>query len=101
MKRLSLGNTNFVGEDFDNSILEDSKNKYCVVSLILFYNMNHVESDYTGKFFLHKCTVPEQAEREKVGNFKLADQEKPFGLSYFNKLAKELATFCGFTNSKK
>ena len=85
-KKLSHKNTSFAGEDFDNSILEDSKNDYCVVSLILFYMKNHVEIDYKGKFFLHSFGPKQIEERAKKGIFMLGNTERPFGLNFFNQL---------------
>jgi hypothetical protein len=100
-KKLSMGNTNFVGEDFDNSILQDSKNKYCVVSMILFYMKTHMSSQYEGKFFLHKCGEKERKIRDANGDKRLGDEKRPFGIYYFNNLAKQFAKMCDFTNPKK
>ena len=35
-KRLSMGKTNLLDKEFDNSMLQDRKNKYCMVSIMLF-----------------------------------------------------------------
>ena len=87
-KKLSMGKTSFVGEDFDDSILQDSKNKYCVVSIILSYIKTHMDPKYSGNCFLHKCGVKERKVREANGDKRLGDEKRPFGVYYFNNLAK-------------
>lgn len=97
MIKLSFEKTS-MREGRNTYMLQEKMNKYCVVSLIMFYIENHLPTGWEGPLILQKAKVSKIKTRKSMYNQTESDPKKPFVMDTLNTVQKIFAKRCKFGN---